>query len=116
MKAKAVAAIAIIAIFAVSIFLISETGITGDAISLKSVKSSVKAAKAPSASSVLLPYNSEEDSEGIEAEQWLPNPAMPSRVPRDSIGARIRGVFWAGQLSQHTILRFLQQTGLSFQH
>ena len=93
MKAKAVAAIAIIAIFAVSIFLISETGITGDAISLKSVKSSVKAAKAPSASSVLLPYNSEEDSEGIEAEQWLPNPAMPSRVPRDSIGARIRGVF-----------------------
>ena len=90
---KAIAAMAIIALFAVSIFLIAETGITGDAISLKSIKSSVKEAKAPSPESAILPYNSEADSEGVKAEMEFRNPALPSRVPRDSISTRIRGVF-----------------------
>lgn len=96
---KAVAAILIIAVFAVSIFLIAETGITGNAVSLKNIKSPVKtnAAKAPAISSILLQENYEEDKNNIAAaEKEFRVPAPSREMPRVSITDRFRHFFGGG--------------------
>lgn len=41
---------------------------------------------------VLLPYNEEEDSRQIVTLPSEPTPATPSRIPMDSLSARIRGL------------------------
>lgn len=97
---KAVAAILIIAVFAVSIFLIAETGITGNAISLKQLKAAPKAvssiaSKAP-LQQALLPDNPEEDSRQIIEMPYESTPAMPSKIPVSSLRTRFRNIFIRG--------------------
>lgn len=98
-----VIAICIAVILVASVVFIIPFEDTGKAILLKKAMQ-----KAPS-QQVLFPYNEKEDSRLIITLPQEPTPAMPSRVPRDSISIRIRHIF--GSSGRETTYMFNLSAG-----